>query len=51
MREPINENTNLPDPGDVPVRKSWDAPTWVRLDADCAEANINAGADVNGSAS
>ncbi|WP_286691951.1 MULTISPECIES: hypothetical protein [unclassified Brevundimonas] len=51
MRELINDNHGAQGPDETSGRKTWQAPSLLRLDAENAETNPGAGVDGFGSAS
>jgi hypothetical protein len=51
MRDPIDDQCDLPGQDDTSGRKTWRAPSLLRLDAECASSNPTAGVDATGSAS
>lgn len=45
MRNPIDDQLDLPGSDKVPARKVWQAPSLLRLDAECAENAVTPGSD------
>jgi hypothetical protein len=45
MRDPINDQCDLPGQDDTSGRKTWRAPSLLRLDAECAENAVTPGTD------